>query len=196
MPKRVIQDALFQYADKDGRRITAYHGEEHDIPEGKDLARGDKWGAFTKDNREPAPPENTHLPEIQTDWSEQEWIRYVDAGREDEIIGALNAVEPENKVLVAEKLIVAEQGRGTSARATLLEGLASIATGGSSSPEDPQLPTDLEEFVEQTSVPKVLERAGNDPEAAAALREAEEARGERARQTLVVALKKIEAGEA
>ena len=44
MPERVINDAVFQYKDAEGRLLTAVRGVKVDIPEGEDLARGDKVG--------------------------------------------------------------------------------------------------------------------------------------------------------
>jgi hypothetical protein len=216
MPERVINDAVFQYKDAEGRRITAVRGQKVDIPEGKDLARGDKWGAFTPDGQEPTPPEGTFLPDIDLEWTAEEYNRLVDAAAGDEILTKLNAVPTENRAEVARKLIDSESSRGESAREELLVALnvAAEAAEGSSVPtlttetdasllkadgtEATSAPQggDLVEFVSTNTIEAVLERVGDDPGLATAYREAEESRGDKARKTLIEQLTKIEYPEA
>jgi hypothetical protein len=86
MPERVINDAVFQYKDAEGRLLTAVRGEKVDIPKGPDLARGDKWGAFTPDGKEPKPPADTLLPDSEAEWTPEEYNRLVDAATADEVL--------------------------------------------------------------------------------------------------------------
>jgi hypothetical protein len=205
MPERVINDAVFQYQDTEGRLVTAVRGEKVDIPEGPDLERGDKWGAFTPDGKEPKPPEGTFLPDIEAEWTDEEYVRLVDAATGDEVLTKLNGVSEENRPEIARRLIEAESSRGGTAREELLAALSQIAeptsspaTGNgegeeSSGPEgEPDEGEDLAEFVSTNTVEAVLERAGDDAELAAALREAEESRGDKARKGVIEGLTKIE----
>jgi hypothetical protein len=208
MPERVINDTVFQYKDAEGRLLTAVRGEKVDIPEGEDLARGDKWGAFTQDGKEPKPPEGTFLPDIELEWTDEEYRRLADAATESEIIDKLNDVSDENRPEVARRLIEAESSRGDTAREELLAALSRAAEATSSpatgnpvpegetgEPETGQPETggeDLVEFVLTNTVEAVLERAGDDPELAKALREAEESRGDKARKGAIEGLTKIE----
>jgi hypothetical protein len=209
MPERVINDAVFQYKDAEGRLLTAVRGEKVDIPDGVDLARGDKWGAFTPDGKEPKPPEGTFLPDIEAEWTDEEYIRLVDAASGDEVLTKLNDVSDENRAEVARRLIEAESSRGESAREELLTALAQVAEPTSSpatgngtgegeggAGEGETGGDDLVEFVSTNTVDAVLERAGDDPELAKALREAEESRGDKARKSAIEGLTKIENPEA
>jgi hypothetical protein len=201
MAERVINDAIFQYKDTEGRLLTAVRGEKVDIPEGPDLARGDKWGAFTPDGKEPKPPEGTFLPDIEAEWTDEEYVRLVDAATGDEVLTKLNEVSDENRAQIARRLIEAESSRGATAREELLIALAQVAEP-TSSPANGNGPgeetngsgedDDLVEFVSTNTVEAVLERAGDDPELAAALREAEESRGDKARKGVIEGLTKIE----
>lgn len=207
MPERVINDAVFQYQDAEGRRITAVRGEKVDIPEGKDLVRGDKFGAFTPDGKEPKPPEGTFLPDIEAEWTDEDYTRLVDTATGDEVLTKLNEVSEENRAEVARRLIEAESSRGETAREELLTALAQVAeptsspatgngtsdgAGGSQEDETSGEGENLVEFVSTNTVEAVLERAGEDPELAAQLRAAEEARGDKARVTAIEGLSKIE----
>jgi hypothetical protein len=213
MPERVINDAVFQYKDTDGRLVTAIRGEKVDIPDGPDLARGDKWGAFTPDGKEPKAPEGTLLPDIEAEWTDEEYVRLVDAATADEVVAKLNDVSNENRPEIARRLIEAESSRGDTAREELLTSLAQVAespstpatgngqgedqdAGGSAQDEDGGEGEDLVEFVSTNTVEAVLERAGDDRELAAALREAEESRGDKARKGVIEGLTKIENAEA
>jgi hypothetical protein len=85
-PLRTINDAFFDFVNTDGVRHFARRGETVDIPEGEDLARGDKWGAFTKDvDEEPAPPADTHVVRPELGWSATEFDRYTDAAHISEV---------------------------------------------------------------------------------------------------------------
>jgi hypothetical protein len=211
MPERVINDAVFQYADAEGRLLTAVRGEKVDIPNGPDLARGDKWGAFTPDGKEPKPPADTLLPDIGAEWTPEEYNRLVDAATADEVIDKLNAVADEDRAEVARRLIEAESSRGDTAREDLLAALAQVvespsspATVATSGDEGEGTPTpegetdneDLVEFVSTSTIEAVLERVGEDAGLATAYREAEESRGDKARKTLIEQLTKIEYPEA
>jgi hypothetical protein len=213
MPERVINDAVFQYKDTEGRLLTAVRGEKVDIPEGPDLARGDKWGAFTPDGMEPKAPADTLLPDIEAEWTPEEYNRLVDAATADEVLTKLNDVAEEDRAEVARRLIEAESSRGDTAREDLLLALSQVVESPSSpatvsTPENPSDETqtgepsettegeDLVEFVSTNTVEAVLERAGEDRELAAALREAEEARGDKARKGVIEGLTKIENAEA
>jgi hypothetical protein len=205
MPERVINDAVFQYKDAEGRLVTALRGEKVDIPEGVDLARGDKWGAFTADGKEPKPPEGTFLPDIEAEWTDEEYVRLVDAAAGDEILAKLNDVSDENRPEVARRLIEAESSRGQSAREELLTALAQVAeptsspATGNGEGEGGESATggeDLVEFVSTNTVEAVLERVGDDSGLATAYREAEESRGDKSRSTLIEKLTKIEYPEA
>jgi hypothetical protein len=213
MPERVINDAVFQYKDTEGRLLTAVRGEKVDIPEGPDLARGDKWGAFTPDGKEPKPPADTLLPDIEAEWTPEEYNRLVDAATADEVLDKLNGVADEDRAEVARRLIEAESSRGETAREDLLLALSQVVESPSSPATVPTPDTegegekttsgseesgseDLVEFVSTNTVETVLERAGDDRELAAALREAEESRGDKARKGVIEGLTKIENAEA
>jgi hypothetical protein len=111
MPKRTIADAFFHFKTAEGPFLTARRGENVDIPEGEDLDRGDKFGAFTaKVGQEPPPPEDTTVPEILVEWTPEEFNRFVDAATADEILAKLGEVAEEDQPRVAERLIEAENG--------------------------------------------------------------------------------------
>jgi hypothetical protein len=210
MPERVINDAVFQYKDAEGRLLTAVRGEKVDIPEGSDLARGDKWGAFTPDGKEPKPPADTLLPDIEAEWTPEEYNRLVDAATANEVIEKLNDVAEEDRAEVARRLIEAESSRGDTAREDLLAALAQVVESPSSpataptsgDEQDETVPDettsegtggeDLVEFVSTNTIEAVLEQVGDDPGLATAYREAEESRGDKARKTLIADLTKIE----
>jgi hypothetical protein len=212
MPERVIDDAVFQYKDAEGRLLTAVRGEKVDIPDGADLARGDKWGAFTPDGKEPKPPADTLLPDIEAEWTPEEYNRLVDAATADEILDKVNAVAEEDRAEVARRLIESESSRGDTAREDLLAALAQVvespsspatvtttraddgAESGLGEPSSEGGPgrEDLVDFVSTSTIEAVLERVGDDSGTATAYREAEESRGDKARSTLIEKLTKIE----
>lgn len=192
MPQRTINDAIFAYYDENGRYLTARRGETVDIPEGLDIERGDKFGAFTKTvGEEPAPPADSTLPDIEADWTPEEYVRFVDAGHSTEILTKLSDVAPEDQARVAQNLIEAEHGRGAGARQPLLTALAQVSNGGSvptdASGGEPLTEEttgetsgesesgDLVAFVDEHTVDEVLARAEAEPELANALLEAEQA---------------------
>lgn len=122
----------------------------------------------------------------------------------------LNDVADEDRTEVARRLIEAESSRGETAREELLAALAQVAepasspgtgngtneqSGGSDEDQAAGEGEDLVEFVSTNTVEAVLERAGEDAELAAALRAAEESRGEKARKGVIEGLTKIESGE-
>jgi hypothetical protein len=131
MPLRTINDAVFRFRQKDDSFHSALRGQQVDIPEGDDLERGDKFGAFTKDNTEPAPPEGSILPDIEVDWDDAEYARFIDAATADEITDKLNAIDADQRALVATKLLEAENGRNP-ARKGVLTSLQKVIAGAPS----------------------------------------------------------------
>lgn len=201
MAERTINDAFFTYRDADSRLIYAQRGETHDIPTGEDLDRGDKFGAFTAVvGDEPAPPEGV-LVDIKVDWKADDFNRFVDAGSSKEILAKLSKVDPANQARIAESLIEAESSKKKRVRSKLVASLNEVANGASLAPEpdddaivddDGAVASSLATFVESSTVDAVILKAGDDPEAAKALRLAEEARLN-PRKSLIEALTKIEA---
>jgi hypothetical protein len=210
MAKRTINDAFFTYRNAEGVLIYAQRGETHDIPEGEDLDRGDKFGAFTASvGDEPVPPEG-HLVDIKVEWQPDDFNRFVDAGTVKEITEKLSQVTPENQPRIARSLIEAESSRGKRVRSGLVDALQKVADGATLTPppddddeqvddgdadkldDDGSQVTSLADFVATNTIDAVLESAGGDPERAKALRLAEEERGDKARKSLLEALAKIE----
>jgi hypothetical protein len=245
-PLRTINDAFFDFAGTDGVRHFARRGETVDIPEGEDLKRGDKWGAFTKEvGEEPPPPPNTHLARPQLGWSATEFDRYTDAAHisevEDHIENtpeldraplALLILESENRKKnprqrlvnyltevtgTAESSVVGvdeaptdivpgtagedtlidegvkiEEPTGDETPVTSQDGAGAPVVDGEVTGGAPDVDEELVAFVSTNTIDVVLERAGDDAATAAALREAELSRGDKARKTLITDLEKIE----
>jgi hypothetical protein len=245
-PLRTINDAVFDFVDADAVRRYARRGETVDIPEGQDLTRGDKFGAFTKEvDEEPAPPAGSYVVRPQLEWSATEFDRYTDATHISEVKEHIEATAELDRAPLA-LLVLESENRKKNPRSRLVTYLAEVtgtadANAGSSdeSPtgvvpgtagEDtlidegvkieeptgdetrvapqggageavvdgevtggaPDAGEDLFEFVSTNTVEAVLERAGADPELAAALRQAEESRGDKARKGAIEDLNKIE----
>jgi hypothetical protein len=240
-PLRTINDAFFEYFDTDGIRRTVRRGETADIPEGADLTRGDKWGAFTKEvGEEPLPPEGSYVIRPQLDWSSTEFDRYTDAVHISEVQDHLEATAELDRAPLA-LLILESENRKQNPRPKLVEYLAALTgtadqrttideaptgvvpgTAGEDTlidhgvkveepiedaePVTPQegepvaadaartpvVDEDIVEFVSTNTIDVVLARAGDDAATAAALREAELSRGDKARKTLITDLEKIE----
>jgi hypothetical protein len=186
MPKRTVKDAFFMFNDTFGRRVWAQRGETHDIPDGEDLERGDRLGAFTADGGEPPAPAGTYIPAIELSWTPQEWEAWVDAGKINEIIEKLNDVAPHERGRAASLIIQAEHGRKDKARPELLESLAKVADSAPAPLPDPTdnntwdgnisslTDEELATWVRRNSDEAVLAAVGADPELAVFVKEAEQ----------------------
>ena len=196
MALRTIQDASFHFKSADGPYVLAMRGETHDIPE-EDIIRGEKCGSFTAvPGEEPRPPEGSFIPKIELDWSEEDFVSFVDAGTTNEILERLGELVPEVQPQAALSLIQAEQSRGETARGPLLVALQATVDNGPKTEEEPEETEAVDNgalaaFVESNTVEAVIAYAGSDPEMAEALSKAEQARGDKARKSLVDALAKI-----
>lgn len=187
MPKKTIAHAFFTYTDNHGAFIMAHRGETVDVPEGADLERGEKFGAFTAHvDQEPPPPADTEIPNIDLGWGSSDYDRYVDAGHIDEIKAKFAEVPEEAKAGVARQLFDAElKGR---ARKQLLEFLEPVAA------EKPaEIATPVSESVAallEQNAPEVIEAAAARPELIPALIAAET--GGKNRKSVLDGLGKID----
>src|SRR4051812_2249429 len=187
MPKRTIADAFFHFKTTDGPFLTARRGETVDIPEGEDLDRGDKFGAFTAEvGQEPPPPEDTTVPDILVEWTPEEFNRFVDAATADEILAKLSEVAEEDQPRVAERLIEAENGHKSRKRKSLIARLDAVARGDSS-PAPAIVDVSPLDTVLDGSVNDVLAYVGEHPDEIDAVIEAEESKDE-PRRTLLTGL--------
>jgi hypothetical protein len=142
---RMPENLRTGYRDRLRRRsgclVSARRGETVDIPEGEDLARGDKFGAFMPEvGQEPPSPLDTKLiqpqpqpqPQPQLDWTPTEWDRYVDAAHISEVQEQLAARAEIDRAPLALLIIEAENRKGNP-RSKLIEylnGIAGITTYG------------------------------------------------------------------
>ena len=195
MPLRTIADAVFSFKTAEGPYVAARRGETIDVPEGEDLIRGDKFGSFTAVvGQEPAPPDDTFVPDILVAWSSEEFNRFVDSATADEILDKLNAVAPEDRAAVARSLIEAEHGHKERARLELLAALANVTAAGES-----QSIVDVTTTAQQAGpytelltkpVAEVLEFASANADVAEDIRLAEES-SDKPRKSLIEGLAKI-----
>lgn len=195
MPLRTINDVAFEFRSTEGPLVTVRRGETVDIPEGPDLERGDKFGAFTAvAGVEPLPPEGTILPDILVEWTPQEFNRFVDAATADEITQRLYDVAPEDQPFVARQLIEAETTR-KKVRKNLVTTLSGIADQAPAV-EVVRDPKPVTEDLLARPVNEVLTYAAENPETVDELIDAETAKGESARKSLLEGLAKLKATEA
>jgi hypothetical protein len=202
MTDRQIAYAAVRYKDANGQILTGRRSEVCDIPD-SEIERISKQhpGALVAPDVELFKP-GALLP-LNEDADDEKIRNYLVSGNSNEILTQAG----EYPTSLVEKLLVAE--RAGLERESLVAGLSrrvgSLSTGvplaetaegltGSSTVEDnaPSTPEDeLAQFVATSNKDEILERAGDDPELAEALKDAEEARGKKARSTLVDALDKI-----
>ena len=127
-PTRTIQDAFFTFIDADGKRVWGQRAETHDIPEGEDLERGDADGLHPQRRRASCTSGDLHsIDQDDLQWDKDEWERWVDAGKINEILGHLNQLSAQERQRAATAVLQAEQGRGDKARPELLRLLAQFA---------------------------------------------------------------------
>jgi hypothetical protein len=137
-PLRTINDAFFDFVDTDRVRQFARRGETVDIPEGEDLARGDKWGAFTKEvGEEPPPPPDTHVTRPQLGWSATEFDRYTDAAHVSEVKDHIETTPDLDRAPLA-LLILESENRKKNPRPKLVSYLTDITgtADGNATPID------------------------------------------------------------
>jgi hypothetical protein len=141
-PLRTINDAFFDFV-AGGVRCFARRGETVDIPEGEDLTRGDKFGAFTKEvDEEPAPPAGSYVVRPQLEWSATEFDRYTDAVHISEVKEHIEATAELDRAPLA-LLILESENRKTNPRERLVAYLAEVTgtdtadTNATSTDEEP-----------------------------------------------------------
>lgn len=212
MPERQIAFAGARYVNAAGHVVMGIRGEVHDIPEAE-IERLDALGALVPVDAELFKP-GILLPLNESD-SDEKIRNYLVSGNTNEILTQA-ATYPTSLV---EKLFVAEKA-GLN-RDGLVQGLerraGTIVTRGEDSvvamelevlrgatdarinqvvtapaDDDSTAPEDLDEFVATNTIEAVLAKAGNDPAMAEELIAIEEARGEKARSSLIEKLSKIE----
>jgi hypothetical protein len=124
-PLRTINDAFFDFV-ADGVRRFARRGETVDIPEGEDLTRGDKFGAFTKEvDEEPPPPAGSYVVRPQLEWSATEFDRYTDAVHISEVKEHIEATAELDRAPLA-LLILESENRKKNPRQRLVAYLAEV----------------------------------------------------------------------
>jgi hypothetical protein len=145
-PLRTINDAFFDFLDTAGVRHFARRGETVDIPEGEDLTRGDKWGAFTKEvGEEPPPPPDTHVTRPQLGWSATEFDRYTDAAHISEVEDHISSTPDLDRAPLA-LLILESENRKKNPRPKLVSYLAEVtgtAEAGANAGAGDEAPTDI-----------------------------------------------------
>jgi hypothetical protein len=139
-PLRTINDAVFDFVNPDGVRRYARRGETVDIPEGEDLKRGDKFGAFTKKvDEEPAPPEGSYVVRPQLEWSATEFDRYADAAHISEVKEHIETTPELDRAPLA-LLILESENRKKNPRQRLVTYLAEVT--GTAPADDTTVPGD------------------------------------------------------
>jgi hypothetical protein len=188
MPERQIAFASAWF-HRDGQHVTAHRGEFVEIPE-DEIERLEKLGALVPEGGELDRPGKL-LP-LLANSSDEHVQNYIESGKTDEILEQV----AEYPTALVERILIAE--RAGQARERLVAGLEARVRGENeltepvtvpdvmrpipaetvTPPAEPVIPIegggeDLVEFVSTNTVEAVLERATDNPELAAALRQAE-----------------------
>jgi hypothetical protein len=211
MPERQIAFASTWF-HRGSEHVVGHRGEVLDIPE-DEIERLEKLGALVPEGGELDRPGKL-LP-LLANASEEQIRNYIESGKADEILEQVDdyPVALIERVLIAERAGQAREGLVTALDAkvrgvneltepvTVPDVMRPIPAETVTPSAEPMSPTegdgeDLVEFVSTNTVEAVLERAGEDSELAAALRAAEESRGDKARKGVIEGLTKIENAEA
>jgi hypothetical protein len=123
MEKRTVQHNLFSYDLPAGGQAMAMRGETVDLLP-HDVAKGERFNAFTAKPGTLPEPAGSTLPAFPVDGSEAEQEGWVSSGSVQEILNEV-ALHPETLSLV----IAAEQRRADASRKTLLDALGKMNGG-------------------------------------------------------------------